>query len=109
MVTDYHPPEQTVERGREMIDYLTNGLDHILRDRTSSGIVTGGDFNKLNRNGLCTRFNLRKLVKSAARGTNILDQILTNMSDLFCPVQHLPPLGKSENPIAQDREDNETR
>ena len=54
-------------------------------------------FNKLNLNPLCRRFNLWKLVKSPTRGNNILDQILTNMSDLYDKVLHLPPIGRSDH------------
>ena len=56
-----------------------------------------GDFNKLNLDPLCRQFGLRKCVKSPTRGNAILDQILTNMSHLFEPAQHLPPLGRSDH------------
>jgi hypothetical protein len=56
-----------------------------------------GDFNKLNLDLLCRQFGLRKCVKSPTRGNAILDQILTNMSHLFEPAQHLPPLGRSDH------------
>ncbi|CAB4012593.1 Hypothetical predicted protein [Paramuricea clavata] len=35
--------------------------------------------------------------QDARRGNAILDQILTNMSHLFEPAQHLPPLGHSDH------------
>ena len=93
----YYSPGQNKECEREMLDYLTQKMDTVLADRPSAGILVAGDFNKLNLNHLCRRFNLRKLVKSPTRGNNILDQILTNMSDLYDKVLHLPPIGRSDH------------
>ena len=76
----YYPPGQSKENEHEMLDYLTQKMDIALDERHSAGIFVTGDFNKLDLNPLCRRFNLRKQVKSPTRGKNILDQILTNMS-----------------------------
>lgn len=46
---------------------------------------------------MCRRFNLRKQVKSPTRGKNILDQIRTNMSDLYDEALHLPAIGRSDH------------
>ena len=51
----------------------------------------------MNLNPLCNRFNLRNVVKAPTRGKNTLDQILTNMFELYNDVQHLPPLGRSDH------------
>ena len=72
-------------------------LDTILTERPSTGVLICGDFNNLILNTLCRRFNLQKLVKSPTRGKKILDQILTNMSDLFHGDKHLPPIGRSDH------------
>jgi hypothetical protein len=76
----YYPPGQSKENEHEMLDYLTQKMDIALAERPAAGIFVTGDFNKLNLNPLCRRFNLRKQVKSPTSGKNILDQILTNMS-----------------------------
>ena len=72
-------------------------MDIALAERPSAGIFVTGDFNKLDLNPLCRLFNLRKQVKSSRRGKNILDQILTNMSDLYDEVLHIPPIGRSDH------------
>ena len=48
-----------------------------------------GDFNQMKLSSLCRRFNLKKSVKAPTRGTRVLDQILTNMSDLYKEVVFL--------------------
>ena len=80
-----------------MTDYLTECLDKLLQDTPSAGILLPGDFNHLDLCGLCRRFSLRKLVHAPTRGLHVLDQILTNMPELFDPVKHLPPLGRSDH------------
>lgn len=93
----YYPPGQVREREKEMIDYISNGIDDLLHDRPSSGIVIAGDFNNLNLSPLCSRFGLRKTVTAPTRGRNTLDQIITNMYDLFDSAYHLPPIGRSDH------------
>ena len=52
--------------------------------------------NQIKLNTLCRRFNLKKSVRAPTRGANVLDQILTNMSDFYDEVMHLPPVGRSD-------------
>ena len=66
-----------------MIEYLTTCIDNVLRQRPSSGIVIGGDFNQLKLKELCNRFNLKRSVTKPTREQNTLDQILTNMLPLL--------------------------
>ena len=80
-----------------MIEYLTTCIDNVLRQRPSSGIVIGGDFNQLKLKELCNRFNLKRSVTKPTREQNTLDQILTNMLPLFDTVDHLPPIGRSDH------------
>ena len=93
----YHPPGQSTENNNDMTEYLTTCLDTFLTNRPSSGIVMAGDFNKLNLSRLCNRFDLKKHVTAPTRGNNILDQYFTSMHNLFNPVQHLPPIGRSDH------------
>ena len=74
LVGVYYPPGQTVECERDMLNYLTHGLDTILTERPSTGVLICGDFNNLKLNTLCCRFNLQKLVKSPTRGKRFLMQ-----------------------------------
>ena len=93
----YFPPGQSAESERELIEYITRGLDSVLRDYPSAGVCIMGDFNQMKLSRLCRRFNLKKSVKAPTRGTRVLDQILTNMSDLYKEVVHLPPVGRSDH------------
>ncbi len=79
----YYPPGQTAEAEKEMIRYLSDGLDSFLRDHPSAGLIITGDFNKMKLRTPCNRFNLGKVVNAPTRGRNVLDQILTNMYDLY--------------------------
>lgn len=97
VVIVYYPPGQLRDRDNDIIEYLSNGLDDLLRERPSAGILIAGDFNKLNLSRLCSRFSLRKLVVAPTRGNSTLDQIITNMSNLYEPVCHLPPIGRSDH------------
>ena len=93
----YYPPGQPVEKGREMNEYITVGFDSVLEDFPSAGVFVISDFNKMKLNLLCSRFNLKKVVRSPTRGTNVLNQIITNMSELYNEVAHLPPIGRSDH------------
>ncbi|XP_028409529.1 uncharacterized protein LOC114532151 [Dendronephthya gigantea] len=97
VISVYYPPGQTMEDERAMLEYITNGLDEILKDHPSAGIIIAGDFNKMKLNLVCRRFNLCKVVRAPTRGRNILDQILTNMSEFYNDIQHLPPIGRSDH------------
>ena len=93
----YYPPGQPAEAKKDMLFFLTNAIDSILRDLPSIGLIVTGDYNHMNLNPLCSRFNLRKVVKAPTRGRNTLDQILKNMSDLYNDVKHPLPLGRSDH------------
>lgn len=93
----YFPPGKNAAEEKDMTNYLTQCLDKLLQETPSSGILLAGDFNHLDLSCLCRRFSLRKGVHAPTRGDNVLDQILTNMSDLFDSVIHLPPLGRSDH------------
>ena len=97
VVVVYYSPDISAEAEKDMLFFLTNAVDTVLRDRPSMGLIVTGDFNHMNLNPLCSRFNLRKVVKAPTRGRNTLDQILTNMSDLYKDVKPLPPLGRSDH------------
>ena len=95
----YFPPGKNAAEEKEMTDYLTKCLDKLLQDTPSAGILLAGDFNHLDLSSLCRRFSLRKLVHAPTRGLHVLDQILTNMPELFDPVKHLPT-GEVRSPMS---------
>ena len=97
IVSVYYPPGQSVVADKEMNEYITRRLDAVLHNRPSAGVIIAGDFNELRLNQLCRRFNLKKSVQAPSRGRNILDQILTNMLDLYNDVQYLLPIGRSDH------------
>ena len=93
----YFPPGQSVENERDWNEYITRGVDSVLRDFPFAGVCVMGDFNQMKLNTLCRRFNLKKSVRAPTRGANILDQLSTNMSDFYDEVMHLPPVGCSDH------------
>ena len=97
VISVYYPPGQTSEDGKEMNEYIPNGPDKILQDNPSAIIIFAGDFNNMKLDLLCRRFNLRKVVRAPTRGRNILDQIFTNMRELYNDIKHLPPIGRSDH------------
>lgn len=72
-------------------------LNSYITERPSAGIVITGDINQQDPRPLSQRFDLRKIVKAPTRGQNILDQILTNMGNLYGKAHHLPTLGRSDH------------
>ena len=91
------PPWKTCTEERELIDHVTECLHNLLIERPSAGITITGDFNHLNPRQLCQRFSLRRLVKMPTCGQDIVDQFLSNMGELYCEAQLLPPLGRSDH------------
>ena len=88
---------RNIAKESELKGYITERLDNLLKERPSAGIVITGDINQLDPRTLCRRFDLRKIVKAPTPGNNILDQILTNMGNIYRKAQHLPPLGRSDH------------
>lgn len=100
MIVDvYYSPGQPATNKISMTDCLTNGIDSILQSYPSARITIAGDFNKMKLGLLCSRFELRKIVKKPTRGNNVLDQIQLGIliSPLFQEVLHLPPLGRMDH------------
>ena len=93
----HFPSGQSLENEREWNEYITRGVDSVLRDFPSASVCVMGDFNQMKLNTLCTRFNLKKSVRAPTRGKNVLDQLLTNMSDFYDEVMHLPLVGRSDH------------
>ena len=93
----YYPSGKSITEGKDMTNYLTQSLDTALRENPSAGTLLAGDFNQLDLNSLCRRFNLKTLVHGPTCGNNTLDQILTNMTSIYYAAVDLPQLGKSDH------------
>jgi hypothetical protein len=87
-----HQPLVVPATTNDQMETRLNGLDIILTKWISSGIIIAGDFNMLNISRVCSRFGLRKTVSAPTRGKNTLDQIATNMFNLFDSASYLPLL-----------------
>jgi hypothetical protein len=79
----YFPPSKSENEAKEFSEYTTKCLDSTLKERPTAAIVVRGDFNHLNPSQICQRINLRKAALAPTRGSNTLDQLLTNMSKLY--------------------------
>ena len=71
----YHPPSANAGA---MISYLLECLDTVTRDHPHAGVVLIGDFNQLHAAALLA-YPLRQVVKSATRGSAVLDKIYTSV------------------------------
>ena len=78
--TVYHPPSAD---DRSMLDYLFTSLTSIQGLYPGCGILLSSDFNRLNVNRLLNQLTLKQLVRKLTRGSQILDLIITNMSQVY--------------------------
>ena len=78
--TIYHPPKAD---DKEMLAYLSTTLTTLEGLYPGCGIYLAGDFNRLNVSRLSTQFKMKQLVCSPTRGDQILDQILTNLPNVY--------------------------
>ena len=61
------------------MNHIVKCMDHILAKHPDSGIIIGGDTNRLKDHRLRTGYQLKQLVKEPARGRAILDRVYTNI------------------------------
>ena len=80
-----------------MSEYLTECLSILEGDFPNCGIILTGDFNHFNTSSIARQFKLKQLIKSPTRGSNTLDQILTNLHSFYKDANRLPPLGLSDH------------
>jgi hypothetical protein len=78
----YHPPRPTYP-SNDLMEYLINMVDNALEKHPGMAIVIGGDLNQLTISELCLMTGWEALVDFVTRGEAILDNVLTNRSDLF--------------------------
>ena len=87
----YHPPSAN---DHEILDYISESLIKVEGLYPGCAIIIAGDFNKLNIKLLKRNFQLKQLVRSPTRGSNLLDLVLTNLHIYYDPtsIEILPPL-----------------
>ena len=92
----YHPPSAN---DHEILDYISESLIKVEGLYPGCAIIIAGDFNKLNIKLLKRNFQLKQLVRSPTRGSNILDLVLTNLHIFYDPtsIKILPPFGLSDH------------
>ena len=101
VATIYHPYFNGNARHVVLLDYLSATPNTLDGEFTGGGNFLCQDFNRLKVNCLSTQFRPRQLVNKPTRGDQILDLVLTNLSDMYDKngVQTLLPFGLSDNNV----------
>ena len=89
----YHPPDAV---SRVMTDHLLDAIDNIMKRHSNAGIILLGDFNHMYDTPL-RQFPMKQTVKSATRGSAILDKIYTNISEWYLSPIILPETAGSDH------------
>ena len=89
----YHPPAAD---DRAMASHILECLDTVARDYPHAGVVLLGDFNQLRDSALLS-YPLRQVVKSATRGSAVLDKFYTSLKDWYEVPVVLPNIGSSDH------------
>ena len=90
----YHSPNSN---NHILSEYLTECLSALEGDFPNCGIILTGDFNHFNTSPIVREFKLKQLIKFPTRGSNTLDQILTNLHSFYKNANRLAPLGLSDH------------
>ena len=89
----YHPPDAV---SRVMTDHLLDVIDNIMKRHPSAGIILLGDFNHMYDSPL-RQFPMKQTVKSATRGSAILDKIYSNIAEWYLLPMILPETADSDH------------
>jgi len=89
----YHPPSAD---DNVMTTHILSCLDTVTRDHPHAGVVLLGDFNQL-RDAALLSYPLPQVVKSATRGTAVLDKIYTSLKEWYEIPVVLPNIGRSDH------------
>ena len=93
VVVVYHPPSAD---DRAMTSHILDCLDTVARDHPHAGVILLGDFNQLHDVALLS-YPLRQVVKSATRGSAVLNKIYTSLKDWYEVPVVLPNIGSSDH------------
>ncbi|KAI8518834.1 hypothetical protein Bbelb_020910 [Branchiostoma belcheri] len=91
----YHAPNST--RGDELLQFLTDSIDDVLRQYPGTGVVVLGDFNRLDVSTVSFEHSLKPVVTDPTRENAILDQVLASDAITVLPPTVDPPLGASDH------------
>ena len=98
----YHPFWSNSLRNDECIACVTDVIDHTVVtsvfDPSKLRVVVCGDFNGLHYHEISYLTQLKPIVTSPTRGTNVLDQIFVNFRQ-DCVPSVVSPLGRSDHAI----------
>ncbi len=89
----YHPPDAV---SRAMTTHLVDAIDTVMKRHPYAGVIVLGDVNQLNDKPL-RDYPLKQIVKSATRGSALLDKIYTTIADWFKPPVVLPNIANSDH------------
>jgi len=82
----YNPPRPRYQP-QALTDAIVTGLDSFLATNCNSGIGStifiAGDFNSYDGSWMETQYGLVQVVDAVTHGSNILDQVYTNRSDIY--------------------------
>jgi len=71
-------------------------INTVTRDHPHAGVILIGDFNQLHDAALLA-YPLRKVAKSATRGSAVLDKIYTSLKDWYGVPSVMPNIGRSDH------------
>ena len=70
-------------------------IDAVIRKHPDCGIIITGDFNQLNDTFLKTPYRVVQIVNVGTRGNAVLDNMLTNMDNVYMSPVTLSEFGTS--------------
>ena len=80
-----------------MRENIITSIDAVIRKHPDCGIIITGDFNQLNDNYLKTHYRFVQIVNVGTRGNAVLDNIWTNMDNVYMSPVTLSELGTSDH------------
>ena len=90
----YHPPSAD---NYPMVQHIQSSLEVMLQHHPGAGIIVAGDLNHLKISAITKGFNLRQIVTKPTRGNNILDKILTNLSQFYPPPEVIGKIATADH------------
>ena len=93
----YHPQTDKGVSDSEILDYLYNSMSTIESRFLNSGVLTTGDFNRLDTSRFKNAFKLKQIVKFPTRGNQTLDLVLTNIKEFYEKPIKRPAFGFSDH------------
>ena len=93
----YHSPKAPKVPMTQHIHYCLNY--YILQKHPTAGILVMGDFNTLPHGKLCRSYKLKQVVTTGTRHGSVLDEIITNMHELYSTLTVHAPLGLSDHGV----------